>query len=170
MKVSLSFVNGLISGHIVDENKIKSLIRQIDTQDNAIRERIWSELRLLGEGIVPYFAEFYPQAKKLHARRDIVFHIIGYTRTCEKAFQLGVLALNDKSSIVRYRACCAVAYSLRSEAIPRLEALLNHKDHRTAEDARAAIDAIENRNHNYFIDRGHTGKIRWHVNEDDGKN
>jgi len=30
-------------------------------------------------------------------------------------------------------------------------------------DARAAIDAIKSKHHNYFIDRDHTGHIFWEV-------
>lgn len=37
----------------------------------------------------------------------------------------------------------------------------------TAEDAAAAIDAIERQNHHLFVDRDHSGRVRWSVNPDD---
>jgi hypothetical protein len=53
------------------------------------------------------------------------------------------------------------AYSLRADALPILLSLLKHADRRTVEDARAAIDAIKSKNHNFFKDRDHSGKILW---------
>ena len=47
-----------------------------------------------------------------------------------------------------------------------LEALRDHSDARTAEDARAAIDAIRSQNHHYFIDRQHTGRMFWDLDEE----
>jgi hypothetical protein len=103
----------------------------------------------------------------LEGRRAILFHTIKHARTSEAAFQLGVAALADRASIVRYRACGVLAYSLRRDALPHLHALTAHKDQKTAGDARAAIDAIERQNHHYFVDRDHTGQTFWEVNEGD---
>lgn len=100
------------------ESEIKALVGQLDTSDRAAEESAWSQLRPLGSAVVPHLAEFYPRAKKLEGRRAIVFHAIKYARVSEAAFQLGIAALNDRSSIVRYRACCVLAYSLRPEALP----------------------------------------------------
>ena len=83
----------------------------------------------------------------------------------EAAFRLGLAACGDKATLVRYRACGLLAYSLRADALPTLEAMLRHRDRRTAEDAAAAIDAIRSRNHHYFIDREHTGRIFWQVGD-----
>jgi hypothetical protein len=41
--------------------------------------------------------------------------------------------------------------------------LLGHSDAKTVEDAKAAIDAIQNGNHHNFVDRGHSGRIFWEV-------
>jgi hypothetical protein len=60
-----------------------------------------------------------------------------------------------------------VAYSQRPEALSHLKVLLAHPDARTVEDAKAAIDAISSRNHHYFVDRGHSGRSFWQVNEGD---
>ena len=46
-------------------------------------------------------------------------------------------------------------------AIVPLEGQLDHKDRSIREAAAAAIDAIRNRNHHYFQDRQHTGKVVW---------
>src|SRR4051794_9966186 len=108
----------------MDETQIKTLVRQLDTKDRAVEESAWAQLRPLGAAIVPYLAEFYPKAKTLEGRRAIMFYAIRHGRTSEVAFQLGVAGLTDRASIVRYRACGVLAYSLRRDALPHLEALL----------------------------------------------
>jgi len=150
----------------MDENQIKELVRQLDTRQSAQEESAWERLRPLGASVVPYLAALYPEMK-LEGRRSAVFHAIRHARTTEAAFQLGLAALNDRASIVRYRACCILAYSLRADAIPHLEKLRSHKDQKTVEDAMAAIDAIKCQNHHYFVDRGHSGRQFWSVNEGD---
>jgi HEAT repeat protein len=94
-----------------------------------------------------------------------VFHAIRFGRTHPEAFELGIQALKDTATLVRYRACGLLAYSLRREAIPYLKELLQHEDPKTVEDAKAAIDAIQHRNHHYFVDRSHSGHMFWQVDE-----
>jgi hypothetical protein len=67
----------------------------------------------------------------------------------------------DRSYAVRHYGCALLAYSLRTEALPTLSILLKHSDQRTVADARAAMDAIKRKNHYLFMDRDHSGKIRW---------
>jgi hypothetical protein len=151
----------------MDEAQIRALVRQLDTKDGAAEDSAWTQLRPLGAAVIPYFLEFYPHAKLLEGRRTMVFHATRHARTSEAAFQLGLAALKDRSSIVRYRACGVLAYSLRRESLPHLQALATHKDQKTVEDARAAIDAINRQNHHYFVDRNHTGRTFWEVNDGD---
>ena len=151
----------------MNEQEIISLVQQLDTANSHQREYAWEKLRSLRDQVVPYLLEAYPSTRKWQGRVALVFHSIRYARTSEAAFQLGLLACTDKATLVRYRACGLLAYSLRIEAIPHLEALLTHRDRRTVEDAAAAIDAIGRQNHHDFIDRNHTGHIFWRVNEED---
>jgi hypothetical protein len=80
---------------------------------------------------------------------------------------VGLAALADRSTVVRYRACGLCAYPLRQDALPGLRLLVSHKDKRTSEDAAAAIDAIEQQNHHLFVDREHSGRSFWVINEGD---
>jgi HEAT repeat protein len=148
----------------MDDNEIRSLVTAFDTRDNAARDAVWQQLREFGERALPFFAELFPRAKRQEVRRDIAFHCIRYARTNEAAFRIGLAAIVDRSTLVRYRGCCILAYSLRLDAIPLLQKLLSHLDARTVADARAAIDAIENGNHHYFVDREHSGRVFWKVN------
>jgi hypothetical protein len=127
----------------------------------------WQKLKTIGSDVVPFLAEAFPMTKKWQGRVALVFHCIPHARTSTAAFDLGLLALQDKSYMVRYRACGLLAYSLQTRAIPDLRRLLGHRDHRSVEDATAAIDAIENQNHHFFVDRTHSGQSFWEVNPGD---
>jgi len=146
---------------------IPSLVSELDTRSSLQEEAAWVQLRSLGVAVVPHLAAFYPRAKTWQGRASLVFHSLRFARESEDAYQLGIAALEDKSTIVRYRACGLCAYSLRKDALPALRALLSHKDIKTVEDAAAAIDAIESQNHHLFVDRDRSGRSSWIVNESD---
>ncbi len=120
-----------------------------------------------GERVVPFFEEFFQRAKRFEARRDIAFHVIAYARNNEAAFRIGLAAITDRSTHVRYRGCCVLAYSLRRDVLPSLKKLLGNPDAKTADDARAAINAIQMGNHHFFVDRKHTGQMFWEVRPGD---
>lgn len=151
----------------MDDHEARALVAAFDTKDNAARGAAWEKLRPLGERVLPFFEEFLPSARRLEARRNIAFHSIRFARTNDAAFRIGLATIRDRSSIVRYRGCCVLAYSLRRDALPHLRELLAHADSKTAEDAKAAVDAIENQNHHYFMDRGHSNRSFWHVTDAD---
>ena len=130
-------------------------------------EAAWQELKALGPEVVPFLAEAFPNSRKWQGRVALVFHCVRYARTVRAALELGLHALGDKSYMVRYRACGLVANSLDREALPALRVLLAHADHRTAEDAAAALSAIENQNHHLFVDRSRSGSSFWVVNPED---
>lgn len=140
---------------------------KMDTTNSQKSDLIWGKIKFFGENIAPYFLKAYPSFTTWQGRRDVVFHSIKFSRNRSEAFALGLLALKDKATLVRYRACGLLAYSLNKAALPYLQALLTHKDKKTIEDAKAAIDAIKYENHNYFIDRNHSGKVCWKITQAD---
>jgi hypothetical protein len=147
----------------MNEEEIRVLVKALDTSNARQEEETWSQLKPLGQAIVPYLAEYYPLAKRWQCRAALIFHSLRFARTSDTAFQLGITALNDRARVVRYRACGLLAYSLRKEAILYLRPLLKHEDSNTVEDATAAIDAIQQQNHHYFVDRTKTGRAFWQV-------
>jgi hypothetical protein len=151
----------------MEAETVRRLVGMLDTSRGADSEAAWQELRELGSDVVPWLLQAFPGFRTWQGRTALVFHAIRYARTSEEAFQLGVLGCRDRSYMVRYRACGLLAYSQRADAKPFLEALLSHRDVRTVEDARAAIDAIRSRNHHRFVDRDRSGRTFWHVNEGD---
>ena len=140
-------------------NEIRSVVAAFDTTDNAARDAVWRQRREVRERAFPFFSELFARAKRLQVQRDIAFHCISHARTNDAAFRIGLAAIGDKATMVRYRGCCVLVYSLRKDAVPRLQRLLSHADPKTAEDAKAAMDAIECRNHHYFVDREHSGRV-----------
>lgn len=147
----------------MNATEIRELVLRLDTTKQLEAENAWLELKPLGASVVPYLAEAYFKIKKWQGRVSLVFHSIKYAKVSEEAFELGLEALNDNATMVRYRACGLLAYSQRKDAISHLKKLLKHKDSKTVEDAKAAIDAIKKKNHHFFIDRNHTGKMFWEI-------
>jgi hypothetical protein len=147
----------------LEPEQIHTLVAALDTQRSSEEATAWRKLVSLGAKVVPFLAEAYPQFRTWQGRASLLHHAIKFARAEDVAFELGLSALRDKSHVVRYRACMAVAYSLRYAAIPQLEVLLSSGDPRTVADARAAIDAIRHQNHHLFIDREHSGKIFWNI-------
>ncbi|WP_347989510.1 hypothetical protein [Methylomonas sp. AM2-LC] len=128
-----------------------------DIEINAIREL----RKLVGSGLPALLLNKYRVSKKWQVRSSCVYHSICYARDVEESVQLGIEALSDKSKVVRYRACMLLACSLNKNAISVLKELeLLASDSETQANAHAAIDAIENQNTNYFVDRNHTGKVK----------
>ena len=153
----------------MNDTDIRNIVLALDTRDVVEEEQAWQQLKALGPIVLSYFLDSYSRMKKWQGRASLVFHAIRFARTHKEAFDLGIKALRDKATLVRYRACGLLAYSLRQDAIPHLQELLNHENKKTREDAKAAISAIRHQNHHYFVDRDHSGRVFWEVNEGDVK-
>jgi hypothetical protein len=150
----------------LSDSEIRRLVGEI-AAGSPSAEAAWQQLRGLGAAVAPFLLDAYPTARRWQGRTALVFHAIRFARVSEAAYALGYRALGDKSYMVRYRACMVLAYALRADAIPALEALLQHTDPRTQEDAARALDAIHHQNHHYFVDRQHSGRSFWVVNDSD---
>jgi hypothetical protein len=142
-------------------------VQKLNSKTVAEEEKAWADLRPLGVDVVPYLRDAYPTMSRWQGRVSLVAHSIRYARVSDDAFRLGIEAVHDRATLVRYRACAILAYSQRKEAIPHLKDLLNHQDAKTVADAQAAILAIKKRNHHLFIDRDRSGRTFWVVNPGD---
>jgi hypothetical protein len=146
------------------DHQIMELVKRLDTSKTLEQDEIWLEIKKREIDIPYYFLNAYPLFKKWQGRLHLVFSCIKYGRINENAFQLGILALDDKASLVRYRAAALLAYSLREDAIPYLRKNLRHKDVQTTKDSERAIKAIQQKNHHLFME----GRAdRWIVNKED---
>lgn len=133
----------------------------LDGLSNAQREQEWREsIRPLGPDVfLPAFLKAFPRARKSQTRAFLIFSSMRYAQTHEEAYQLGVAGLNDRSGLVRYRACMLLACSLRKDTLPLLKASRSHPDAKTAQDVEAAIAAILSQNHHRFVDRTNSGRV-----------
>lgn len=148
------------------EERARELARLVASA-SAESEAAWQELKILEADVVPILAAVFAETRAWQGRVALVFHCIRFARSSGAAFELGLRGLQDKSYMVRYRACGLLAYSLRQDALPHLEPLLTHRDERTIEDATAAIAAITSQNHHRFVDRSNSGRSFWEVNPGD---
>lgn len=117
--------------------------------------------------LLPLMVDAYPRVTLGAGRAAILSRLLRHARGNPKIISLAVSALNDRAYIVREHACSILAYSLDDNAIPSLVPLRSHKDPKTVADANAAIDAISHSNHHFYVDREHTGSVRWGVKPSD---
>ena len=101
----------------------------------------------------------YQKAKKWRDRDSLVYAAIWFARQSEKSVELGLAALSDRARHVRYHACLLLAYSQRKDLLPALKAHLDVIPSESLAYLVAAIDAIESQNHNFFVDREHSGMV-----------
>lgn len=141
------------------------LLNDLDGSGSDKEFRAITELRKLGNELPKLLLEKYRASRKWQARSSCVYHSIRYARSSREALQLGVEALSDKSHAVRYRACMLLAYSLDKSVLSSLKQLeISNLNDETLLDVRAAIDAIENQNSDYFVDRDHSGNVTLRIN------
>jgi hypothetical protein len=143
------------------DERIETLVKVFSTSRRPEIDAAWVVADSIGDDLLTLFAEAFPRIRKSEGRASIMRYVGRFSRDSEIAFRMGTAAVQDRAYAVRHYGCALLAYSLRADALPILTSLLKHADRRTVEDARAAIDAIKNKNHNFFKDRDHSGKILW---------
>ena len=122
-----------------DEEAYKHLAFQ-DGRTSTNHQEAIAALEALGMDVPGLLAKKYMISRRWSDRAICVSHCTEYSNSNEDAFQLGIMALQDKSKIVRQKACELLAVSQRSEAIEHLRKLLS--DRALREHAQEAIDAL----------------------------
>jgi HEAT repeat protein len=117
----------------------------------------------IGEQLPGLLLKKYRSARKAGERASCVYHSMRYARTNADAVQLAREALKDSAQPVRYRACMLLAYAQDEASLDALREALSKAPTNSQEDLAAAIDAIVSRNHNYFVDRDHSGKTTMNI-------
>jgi hypothetical protein len=150
-----------------EQRRIRDVLRRFDSADAATRDEAWKQLPA-GRAALPFLREAFPQTRRMEARISMVYEATFFARVSEDAFQLGLLALRDRSKYVRDRACGVLAYSLRDDALPALRPLLRAVDELTCKAAEGAVDAIKHQSHHLYWDQdGPQGQTFWVVNRGD---
>jgi hypothetical protein len=145
----------------MQNQKVAALAEAFSKSRRSDIDAAWTLAESMEGDLLPLFAEAFPQISKSEGRASVLRYVGKFSRENHLVFRMGLEALQDRAYAVRYYACALLAFSLRKDAIPPLHSLTKHADLRTAADAKAAIDAIKHRNHYYFMDRDHSGRVRW---------
>src|ERR1700675_2959907 len=131
----------------MQDERIEILVKAFSTSRRSEIDAAWVIADSMGDDVLTLFAQAVPRIRKSEGRASIMRYVGRFSRESEVAFRMGTVAARDRAYAVRHYGCALLAYSLRTDALPVLVSLLKHADQRTAEDARAAIDAIESNNH-----------------------
>jgi len=100
------------------------------------------KLEALGVDIPNLMMKRYKISRRWADRTSCVHHCMKYAKTNEDAYQLGIIALRDKSKTVRHQACMLLSTAQKKEAIEHLEELSS--DLTSRDDALAAIEVLSN--------------------------
>ena len=148
-------------GADADRQAIEGLLSRIDgtaSEDDYAARKELAALNL-GSVLPTYLLPKFRREKHRTAREECLRLSLRCARDSEDAFLMALEGLKDRSWVVVHMACVLLAFSLRKDALPALRDLeRSGRSDKHRERARRAIDAIENQNHNYFIDTEHTGK------------
>jgi len=155
--------NTTVLRKFMDKFEIEEYLKQLDGRGSDKEFSAVKELSVLGVEFPKLLLEKYRNSKKWGERASCLYHASKYAVSSPHAFELGIEALGDKSKVVRYRACLLLAIAQKSEAIKPLGTLIS--DPESSDDAKAAIDAIEQKNHHYFADRERSGMVTLNVEQ-----
>lgn len=147
----------------MDRIEIEECLKLLDGRGSDKEFSAVNKLSGLGMEFPELLLKKYRNSKKWGERASCLYHASKYAVSSPHAYELGIEALSDKSKVVRYRACLLLAIAQKSEALRPLEALIINPE--SSDDAKAAIDAIEQKNHHYFADRDHSGMVTLDVEQ-----
>jgi len=151
----------------VRATEIEALLNDLDGRGSDREWKAVKQLRGLRE-LPEHLLRHYRRSRRFGARAACVYHCTPFAASNQSALTLGILALEDKSKIVRYRAALLLAIAQKTEAIPALEAMRQRRQsNESADDAAAAITAIRTKNPNRFVDRENSGMLKLNVEHAD---
>lgn len=139
---------------------VRALLDGLDGSGSKAEWAVVSKLRNRYD-ICQLLLSHFKASPKWQSRASCVYHAMRYAENDESAFLIGVLATQDRSKVVRFRAAMLLAQ--RETGIAPLRIMQsNYMD--SAPDAAAAISAIEKKDKNLFVDRDGSGMSTWVVN------
>lgn len=144
----------------MDTKHVEELIARLDGSGSDTEWAAATELRALAADFPRLLRHRYHSSRSWKARSSCVYHAMRYAKENDDALALGLAAIVDKATAVRYRGAMLLAYAQRKDVLPQLRAALDSLAGKPgADDLAAAIDAIESENQNFFVDRTHSGKV-----------
>jgi len=144
----------------LDQTEVETLLDRLDGTGSNTEWEAALQLRSLGSDLPRLLLQRFRSARSWKVRSSCVYHAVRYSLESRDAVILGLEAIRDRSKVVRYRGAMLLAYAQDPTTVaPIRTALAEMSGTQRTDDLLAAIDAIENKNHNYFVDRDHTGKL-----------
>jgi hypothetical protein len=131
---------------IVNNERVHEYLAYLDGRSAAGMQDGIEKLEALGVDIPDLMMKRYKFSRRWADRASCVYHCIKYAKTNGDAYQVGIIALQDKSKTVRHQACLLLSAAQKKEAIEHLEELIS--DDASRDDAVAAIDVLLNLNNN----------------------
>lgn len=129
---------GLIA---VDPDKISEYLAYLDGRAASNEADAISGLEAMGVDVPALMLKRYEHSRRWSDRASSVHHCTRYASLSPAAFELGVIALRDRSRLVRSRACMLLTFTQNPKAIEPLRELLD--DAALRDEAAAAIDILE---------------------------
>jgi HEAT repeat protein len=126
----------------MDDEEIHEHLAYLDGRSSENMHEAIAKLEASGVDIPGLMIKKYKISRRWADRASCVYHCMKYARTHEDAYELGIIALQDKSRAVRHRACMLLSATGRKEAIGHLEELLS--DETSRNEALAVIDLLLN--------------------------
>lgn len=145
-----------------DRQRIEALYGLVDRPGtDQTLDALVELIDILGSDFPKFVFENYANMRHAHKRVSFIDQCSKFARKSCDALKLATIALNDRSKEVRLSALATLAYSLSRTVLRDLNAALETAKEVEKADIRAAIDAIECQNHNFFMDRDHSGLVTW---------
>jgi hypothetical protein len=128
----------------VNNEGVHEYLAYLDGRSPAGMHEGIEKLEALGVDIPGLMMKRYKISRRWADRASCVYHCIKYAKKNEDAYQVGIIALRDKSKTVRHQACMLLTAAQKKDAIEHLEELLS--DETSRDGAVAAIDVLLNLN------------------------
>lgn len=133
MAIAAYFVN-------MGDEKLNGYLAYLDGRSPGGEHQAIKKMEELGVDIPNLLARRYKISRRWSDRALCISHCIEHSKTSDIAYELGILALQDRSRTVRRAACRLLTAAQKHEAIEQLEKLL--ADEASKDDAEAAISAL----------------------------
>ena len=124
----------------MNNEKLHKYLAHLDGRSPGNEKIAIAKLKDQGVDIPELLAKRYEVSRRWSDRALCLSHCVEYAKTNEAAYQLGILALKDRSRTVRRTACTLLSIAQRKEAIEHLERLLS--DDAIKADAEAVIGTL----------------------------
>jgi HEAT repeat protein len=125
----------------MNEDEIHECLTALDGRSAQGEYEAIARLEASGINVPELLLRRYRTSRRWSDRALCLRLCTRYAKSDEPAFHLGILALDDRSKIVRQKACLLLAATQSKEAVGHLERLLS--DPGCRENATSAIRAIE---------------------------